>query len=41
MLHREYLAIETDDPRLSKFASELAKYEKFVVCEEVMRKPPA
>jgi acetyl esterase/lipase len=41
MLHREYLAIETDDSRLSRFATQLANYERFVVCDEVWRQPPA
>src|SRR5262249_3233838 len=40
MLHREYLAIESRDPRLTRFATELVDYEKSVVCQYVMS-PPA
>ncbi len=41
MLQSEYLSIETDDPRLARFASQLASYERLVVSDEVMDKPPA
>jgi hypothetical protein len=41
MVHREYLAIESRDPRLTKFASELVDYERSVVCKYVMGQPAA
>jgi hypothetical protein len=41
MLHREYLAIETRDPRLTKFATQLRDYERSVICRYVMGQPAA
>jgi hypothetical protein len=39
MLHRDYLKIQTEDPRLARFASKLAEYEREIVSDEVMGKP--
>jgi hypothetical protein len=39
--HRDYLAIQTDDARLAKFANKLAEYEEVVICREVMGRPAA
>ena len=41
MLHRDYLAIGSDDPQLSRFAAKLVDYERDVVCKEMMGKKPA
>jgi hypothetical protein len=41
MPHREYLAIESRDPRLSKFATQLVDYNKSVICKYVMGQPAA
>jgi len=41
MPHRGYLAIQTDDPRLSKFAAALTTYERAVVTKELMGKSTA
>jgi predicted dienelactone hydrolase len=38
MRHRDYLAIESGDARLTRFASQLIDYERAVVCKEVMGK---
>jgi dienelactone hydrolase len=36
--HRGYLKIETEDPRLAKFAAKLAEYERSIVCKELTGK---
>jgi hypothetical protein len=41
MAHGDYLAIETGDVRLAKFATKLAAYNRAVVCKEVMYKTAA
>ena len=41
MPHRDYLKIQTEDPRLARFAAKLAEYERDTVCTEVMGKPDA
>ncbi len=41
MPHRDYLAIQTTDPRLAKFAAKLVEYERARVCRELMRKKVA
>src|SRR5262245_53644435 len=41
MRHRDYLAIQTGDLRVSKFAAKLVEYERTIVCKEVMGKPVA
>jgi pimeloyl-ACP methyl ester carboxylesterase len=38
---RDYLAIETDDPRLSRFAANLADYERATICRELLGKAAA
>jgi pimeloyl-ACP methyl ester carboxylesterase len=38
MPHRDYLKIQTEDPRLARFAGKLADYEREIVCSEVMGK---
>jgi pimeloyl-ACP methyl ester carboxylesterase len=35
MPHRDYLAIQTEDPRLSRFASKLIAFEQGIVCKEL------
>jgi pimeloyl-ACP methyl ester carboxylesterase len=39
MPQREYLEIQSADPRLAKFATKLAEYERAVIAKEVMGKP--
>lgn len=39
MTHREYLTIGTDDARLTKFAEQLAEYERGIITQEIMGKP--
>jgi pimeloyl-ACP methyl ester carboxylesterase len=41
MPHRDYLKIQTEDPRLARFASKLVEYERGIVSIEVMGKPLA
>jgi pimeloyl-ACP methyl ester carboxylesterase len=41
MRHRDYLRIETDDPRLTRFAAELAAYQRLAVCRDVTGKATA
>ena len=41
MPHRDYFKIQTEDPRLARFATKLAEYERDVVSKEVMGKPIA
>jgi pimeloyl-ACP methyl ester carboxylesterase len=41
MPHRDYLDVRSDDPRLAKFATKLADYNRGVIAKEVMGKPPA
>jgi pimeloyl-ACP methyl ester carboxylesterase len=41
MLHRDYLKIQTEDPRLARFTAKLAEYERDTVSTEVMGKPDA
>ncbi len=41
MLHRDYLAIGSDDPQLSRLAARLVDYERDVVGKEMMGKKPA
>jgi len=41
MRHRDYLAIDTDDPRLTRFATKLAEYERAAVCTELLGKAAA
>ncbi len=41
MLHRDYFKIQTEDPRLARFALKLADYERNIVSKEVMGKPIA
>jgi dienelactone hydrolase len=41
MPYRDYLKIQTEDPRLARFAAKLADYERDVVSKEVMGKPIA
>jgi pimeloyl-ACP methyl ester carboxylesterase len=38
MPHRDYLAIQTEDPRLSRFASKLIEFERTTVCKELTGK---
>ena len=38
MPHGDYLKIQTEDPRLARFAGKLAEYERNIVCNEVMGK---
>jgi pimeloyl-ACP methyl ester carboxylesterase len=38
MAHRDYLKIQTEDPRLARFAAKLADFERGIVCKEVMGK---
>jgi pimeloyl-ACP methyl ester carboxylesterase len=38
MPHRDYLKIQTEDPRLARFAAKLAEFERGIVCNEVMGK---
>ncbi len=38
MPHRDYLAIQTEDPRLSRFASKLIDFERVTVCKELTGK---
>jgi hypothetical protein len=41
MRHRDYLAIQTDDPRLAKFATKLREYEEAVICRYILGRPVA
>lgn len=41
MAHRDYLDIRSSDPRLARFAAELAGYNRGVIAAEVMGKSPA
>jgi pimeloyl-ACP methyl ester carboxylesterase len=41
MRHRDYLAIQTGDLRVSRFAAKLVEYVRTIVCKEVMGKPVA
>jgi pimeloyl-ACP methyl ester carboxylesterase len=41
MRHRDYLAIETEDPRLARFAAELVEFERSTACREMMGKSAA
>jgi dienelactone hydrolase len=41
MPHRDYLAIQTTDPRLAKFAAKLLEYELAFICKFLMRKTGA
>ncbi len=41
MAHRDYLKIQTEDPRLARFASKLAEYARNIVSKEVIGKPIA
>ena len=41
MPHRDYLTIQTNDPRLSNFAAKLVEYEREVLCKFLMRKTVA
>ncbi len=41
MPHRDYLAIQTTDPRLAKFAAKLLEYELDFICKFLMRKTVA
>src|SRR5262245_55812865 len=41
MPHRDYLSIRSDDPRLAKFSTKLAEYNRAVIAKEVMGKPAA
>ena len=38
MPHRDYLSIQTEDPRLARFASKLIEFERGVVCKEMTDK---
>jgi pimeloyl-ACP methyl ester carboxylesterase len=38
MPHRDYLKIQTEDPRLARFAKKLVEYERGVACSELMGK---
>jgi dienelactone hydrolase len=38
MPHRDYLAVQTADPRLTKFAARLVEYERAVICKFLMRR---
>ncbi len=38
MPHRDYLAIQTEDPRLARFADKLIEFERVVVCKEMTDK---
>ncbi len=38
MPHRDYLAIQTEDPRLARFASKLIEFERTTVCKEMTDK---
>ena len=38
MPHRDYLAIQTEDPRLARFATKLIEFERGVVCKEMTGK---
>jgi hypothetical protein len=39
--HRDYLAIQTEEPGLAKFATKLKEYEESVICRYVMGRPAA
>lgn len=39
MPHRDYLEIRSEDPRLAKFATKLAEYNRDVIAKEIMQKP--
>ena len=41
MRHRDYLAIETEDPRLARFAAKLVEFERSTACREMMGKSAA
>ena len=41
MRHRDYLAIETEDPLLARFAAELVEFERSTACREMMGKSAA
>ena len=38
---RDYLVIQTDDPRLAKFATKLREYEEAVICQYILGRPVA
>jgi hypothetical protein len=40
MPHRDYLNIFSDEPRLDKFSTKLAEFNRTVIATEVMGKPP-
>ena len=41
MPHSDYLKIQTEDPRLARFAAKMADFEHDIVSTEVMSKPAA
>ncbi|MEW6733156.1 MAG: helix-turn-helix domain-containing protein [Acidobacteriota bacterium] len=41
MRHREYLDLPTSEPQLDKFSTALSKYNREVICQEVIGKPLA
>ena len=41
MQHGDYLKIQTEDPRLARFADKLIDFERGIVCKEIMRKTVA
>src|SRR4051812_15796897 len=40
MAHRDYLEIRTAEPPLARFSAELAAYNRAVIAQEIMGKPP-